>query len=103
MSDVVVIPTVFRQFGAVNATQAAAVAMSGAVDQAAAIAAAAPVFGPIGADFLASFAQAQANHLYAVGRLAEVHAASSVAAELAAASYEATESASADEFTKLRA
>ncbi|WP_459545885.1 hypothetical protein [Nocardia sp. X0981] len=103
MNEILIAPDVFRQYGSVNATQAAAVATAGAVDQAATVAAAAPVFGPIGADFLAVFAMAQANHIRAVTQLAQVHAATAATAGVAAAAVEITEAGSATSFTTLRA
>ncbi|MGK8488381.1 type VII secretion target [Nocardia asiatica] len=103
MSEFLVVPDVFRQYGVLNATQATAVATAGAVDQAATVAAAVPVFGPIGADFLAVFAAAQANHMQAVAKLAEVHAATAISAGVAASAVEGTDAASAAGFVPLRA
>ncbi|MBF6351426.1 MULTISPECIES: type VII secretion target [Nocardia] len=103
MNDIRIVPDAFRQYGSVNATQAVTVTTAGAVDQAATIAAAAPVFGPIGADFLAVFAAAQANHVHAVGQLAGVHAAAAATAGIAATAVEITEAGSATSFTTLQA
>ncbi|MFI9508648.1 hypothetical protein [Nocardia sp. NPDC052566] len=102
MSDVVVVPWIFRQFGGVHAAQAATTAMAGAVDQAATVAAAVPVFGPIGADFVATFATAQANHMRSVAQLTVVHEASAAAAHLAATAYEGNEAGSAATFEAQR-
>ncbi|WP_026342749.1 type VII secretion target [Nocardia sp. BMG111209] len=92
MSDLVAAPEGVRGYGAVAATMAARTLAAGTVDQAAAVAAAIPVFGLIGQDFLASFAVAQANHLSSVGELAAVHAGTAAAAYESATEYEVSES-----------
>ena len=94
MSDLTVVPDAIRGYGDVCATMATGVATAGSVDQAATIAAVVPVFGLIGQDFLAAFAYAQGNHLFSVGQLAAVHAASSANSFASAATYEATDGAS---------
>jgi hypothetical protein len=98
MNDIVIAPEGFREYGQRCAAMASSVSTAGAVDQAATVAAAAPVFGLIGADFLAAFAGAQHNHLTSVAELSAVHAASAAAAHRAADAYEATERASAAGF-----
>lgn len=99
MDTVQVAPKVFREYGDIAANMAAAVATAGAVDQAATVAAAVPVFGLIGQEFLASFAYAQANHLTAVNELAHVFANTSTAAHTAADAYARTEQHNAAGFT----
>ncbi|MBU3065195.1 hypothetical protein KO481_27170 [Nocardia sp. NEAU-G5] len=84
-------PNTFRQYGDIAAGTATAVAAVGAVDQAASIAAAVPVFGLIGQEFLTSFAYAQANHFTAVNQLATVFATTATAAHTAAGAYEQAE------------
>ncbi|WP_442790748.1 hypothetical protein [Nocardia sp. NBC_01329] len=70
----------------------------GATNQAALIAAAVPVFGLIGQDFLAAFAYAQANNLMSVNELAAVHAATALTSWEGATAYELTEEAAVTEF-----
>ncbi|MFQ6393038.1 hypothetical protein ACLMAJ_06280 [Nocardia sp. KC 131] len=77
---------------------AADVVVAGATNQAATIAAAIPIFGLIGQDFLATFAGAQANNLASVVELAHVYGMSAVAAYEGAALYDTTEAASATDF-----
>ena len=99
MSTLRVEPNTFRQYGDIAAGMATTVAAAGAVDQAASVAAAVPVFGLIGQEFLASFAYAQANHFTAVGQLANVFAGTSAAAHTAAATYTRSEQDSAAGFS----
>lgn len=87
MDTLQVQPNTFRQYGDIAAGMAATVAAAGTVDQAASVAAATPVFGLIGQEFLASFAYAQANHFAAVNQLANVFAGTSAAAHGAADAY----------------
>ncbi|MFE9789612.1 type VII secretion target [Nocardia salmonicida] len=91
-------PQTFRQYGEISDTMAATVAVAGAVDQAAVIAAVVPVFGLIGQEFLMSFAYAQANHFAALTQLVEILATTADSARVAAASYEMTEQHSAASF-----
>jgi hypothetical protein len=91
-------PNTFQQYGDITAGMATAVATAGTVDEAASVAAAAPVFGLIGQEFLASFAYAQSNHFTAVNQLANVYANTSTAAHTAAGAYEQTELSSAAGF-----
>jgi hypothetical protein len=81
---------------------AADVAVAGAANQAATIAAAIPVFGLIGQDFLAAFAVAQANNFSSVTELAYVHGMSAVAAHEAAALHDATEAGTAADFGAIK-
>ncbi|MBU3065406.1 hypothetical protein KO481_28245 [Nocardia sp. NEAU-G5] len=92
-------PNAFQQYGDIAASTATIVATAGTVDQAASVAAAAPVFGLIGQEFLASFAYAQCNHFVAVNQLANVFANTSTAAHTAAGAYEQTELHNAAGFT----
>ena len=93
MNQVAVVPDAVRAYAGASATMAAGVAQAGAVDQAATVAAAVPVFGLIGQEFLLSFAYAQANHLTSVAQLAAVHAGTALTAAQAATTYEAADGA----------
>ncbi|MFC9966121.1 type VII secretion target [Nocardia ignorata] len=86
------------QFGSEHAALAGQVASAGA-GAAGMVAAAVPIFGLIGQDFLASFAVASGNHLSTIGEIAAVHAATSAAALSAAGAYQTTEVTSAADFT----
>ncbi|MGW6724418.1 hypothetical protein ACWF9G_00810 [Nocardia sp. NPDC055029] len=94
MSDLVATPEVVRRYGDAAVAMATSVAAAGGFDQTATVAAAAPVFGLIGQDFLFSFAGAQFNHASSVLELAGVHAATAMTAHQAAAALEATEAVS---------
>lgn len=94
MNNVAVVPDAVRAYAGASATMAAGVAQAGAVDQAATMAAAVPVFGLIGQEFLMSFAYAQANHLTSMAELAAVHAGTALTATQAAATYEGADGAS---------
>lgn len=98
MTDLVVESEVVRRFGDASAALAVETATAGATNQAALIAAAIPVFGLIGQDFLAAFAFAQANNLASVNELAAVHAATAMTSYEGIAAYEATEAASVTGF-----
>lgn len=98
MSDLVANASAIRGYGAAAAQMATGVATAGAFDQAATMAAVTPVFGLIGQDFLFAFAGAQANHASSVFELANVHAATAMAAFQGAAEYEASEAVSGGEF-----
>ncbi|WP_278264913.1 type VII secretion target [Nocardia sp. AG03] len=93
MNHVAVVPDAVRAYAGASATMAAGVAQAGAVDQAATVAAAVPVFGLIGQEFLLSFAYAQANHLTSVAELAAVHAGTALTAAQAATTYEGADAA----------
>ncbi|WP_040788667.1 hypothetical protein [Nocardia paucivorans] len=101
MNELVATSDAIRRYGDAAATMAADVVVAGATNQAATIAAAVPVFGLIGQDFLAAFAVAQANNLSSVAELAYVHGMTAVTAYESAALYDATENASATEFNRL--
>ncbi|QNG18943.1 ESX-1 secretion-associated protein [Rhodococcus triatomae] len=98
MSDVTVETAGIRQFGASAAQSAEQITSAAGIDLAANLAALAPVLGPIGADFLASFATAQANHAKAVAELAAHYVATSSAAFSTADEYDGTDSGTADTF-----
>ncbi|WP_280399591.1 type VII secretion target [Nocardia carnea] len=102
MSDLQATPAAIRSYGDSQAGTAVEVATVGATNQAAVIAAAVPVFGLIGQDFLAAFAVAQANNMLSVNEIAAVHAATAVAAHRSAAAYESTDGRSAADFGKIR-
>ncbi|MRH89373.1 hypothetical protein GFY24_18285 [Nocardia sp. SYP-A9097] len=91
-------PQTFRQYGEISEGMAAIIAVAGAVDQAASIAAAVPVFGLIGQDFLASFAYAQANHVAALTDLVDTFTTTAMTSRVAALSYEQTERNSVETF-----
>ncbi|MCX4093078.1 type VII secretion target [Nocardia sp. alder85J] len=94
-------PQVFRQYGDIAEGSAGAVAAAGAIDQASTVAAAVPVFGLIGQEFLASFAYAQNNHVTAVTQLANVLAGQAATSRAAADTYERAEQHSTDGFSAL--
>lgn len=98
MSELVAVPDAIRRYGDAAATMAVEVATAGAANQAATVAAAVPVFGLIGQDFLAAFAFAQCNNLQSVCELAAVHAATAMTAYEGAAAYEATEDVAVADF-----
>ncbi|NUS43978.1 MAG: hypothetical protein HOQ24_09855 [Mycobacteriaceae bacterium] len=101
MTDIVATTPAIRTYGDANAALAAQVAAAGATDQAATLAVAVPIFGLIGADFLAAFATAQANHFTSVNELAAVHAATALTAHQVAAEYEAAEAVSGAGFDSI--
>ncbi|MFF0491334.1 type VII secretion target [Nocardia sp. NPDC003482] len=88
-------PDAIRRYGDTSAAMATTVATLAGVDQAASVAAAVPVFGLIGQDFLLAFAGAQATHLSSVAELAAVHAGTALTAYEGAATYQSTDDASA--------
>ncbi|MGC4994615.1 type VII secretion target [Nocardia salmonicida] len=91
-------PQTFRQYGEISDGMAATVAVAGAVDQAAVIAAVVPTFGLIGQEFLMSFAYAQANHFTALTQLVDIFTTTAETSRVAAASYEMTEQHSVASF-----
>jgi hypothetical protein len=90
MSEILVASDAIRAYGDANAIMAADVVVAGATNQAATIAAAIPIFGLIGQDFLAN--------LTSVVELAHVYGMSAVAAYEGAALYDTTEAASVTDF-----
>lgn len=102
MNDLTAAPDAIRQYGDATAAMAAETLAAGSVDQALTVAAAVPVFGLIGQDFLATFAVAQANHLASVGELAAVHAATAVAAHQSADAYDDHEQRTSGAFDSIR-
>ncbi|NKY58354.1 type VII secretion target [Nocardia flavorosea] len=101
MNDLSVVTDAVRRFGEVSAEMAVTAAGAGATNQSAIIAAAVPVFGVIGQDFLAAFAFAQVNNLRSVTEIAAVHAATALASYEGAAHYEGAEEASVAELTSI--
>ncbi|MET8878697.1 type VII secretion target [Nocardia sp. NPDC004278] len=95
MDRIAATPDAIREFGNASATMATTVAALGNVDQAATMAAAVPVFGLLGQDFLFSYAGAQLNHITSVNELAAVHAGTALTLHEAAAHYEHTDGGSA--------
>ncbi|MGV9481841.1 type VII secretion target [Gordonia aichiensis] len=95
MDDVRVTPEVLQGFAAANAAIGTAVGAAGTIDAAANTAAMIGVFGLIGQEFLAAFITAQANHLFAVGNLAAVHASTAAATMAALAEFDAGDAANA--------
>lgn len=88
-----VVPDGIRDYGNTAAQAAEQIGSAGAIDLAANLTALAPVLGPIGADFLASYAIAQANHAKQVGALANHYAQTAVVAHSTAESYDSTDGA----------
>jgi hypothetical protein len=91
MSEIVVAPDTFRQYGDITGQMATTTAVAGSVDQAAIVAAVVPAFGLIGQDFLTAFAYSQANHLAGVLQLANVHEQTSQTAYNSAKAYDGVE------------
>ncbi|MFI9506344.1 type VII secretion target [Nocardia sp. NPDC052566] len=98
MSELVAAPDAIRAYGDAAVAMATGVAAAGAFDQTATMAAAAPVFGLIGQDFLFAFAVAQGNHAASVLELANVYAATALTAHQSAGTYESTDMTSGTEF-----
>ena len=93
LSEVFVVTDGIRKYGATAAQAAEQISSAAALDLGANLAALAPVFGPIGADFLASFAAAQANHATSVAELATHYAQTAIAADATAQSYDSVDGA----------
>lgn len=91
MSELVAVPDAIRRYGDTAAEMATETLSAGTVNQAVVIAAAVPIFGLIGQDFLVTYAMAQANHLSSVVEVAAVHAGTAVTAHESAATYAATD------------
>ncbi|MGO4615620.1 hypothetical protein AB4305_14685 [Nocardia sp. 2YAB30] len=98
MNTIVAASDAIHGYGNAQAAMAVEVATAGAANQAATIAAAIPVFGLIGQDFLAAFAGAQANNMMSVAELAHVHGMTAVVAHESGATYDLTDDASASDF-----
>ncbi|MBO0853860.1 MAG: hypothetical protein J2P18_08835 [Nocardia sp.] len=101
MDHVLAEPAAIRRYGDMSAEMASQTLTAGTVDQAATIAAAIPVFGLIGQDFLATYAMAQANHLGSVTELAAVHAGTALTAHESAAKYAATDHGNAGHLDRI--
>jgi len=88
-------PDEIRAYGSVAAGAAAHIAATEGLDVAANVAALTPVFGVIGADFLATYAATQATHAGSVAALANVFAGTGSVAHAIAAAYDAADQATA--------
>lgn len=89
------VPDEIRAYGDVAAGAAAHIAATEGLEVAANVAALAPVFGVIGADFLATYAATQATHAGSVAALANVFAGAGTVAHAIAAAYEQADHATA--------
>ena len=69
------VPSGMGSFSATNKDAAATISGAGSADSAGMLGSAAAALGPIGANYLASYAPAQANNLAATKLLAYLHAA----------------------------
>ncbi|AVP68512.1 ESX-1 secretion-associated protein [Rhodococcus hoagii] len=86
-------PDEIRVYGDVAAGAATHIATAGGLDLAANVAALTPVFGAIGADFVATFAATQTAHARSVAALANHYAGTGAVAHAVAAAYDATDHA----------
>jgi hypothetical protein len=86
-------PDEIRAYGNVTAAAAAHIAATEGLDVATNVAALTPVFGVIGADFLATYAATQATHAGSVAALANVYAGTGSVAHAIAAAYDAADQA----------
>jgi cell division septum initiation protein DivIVA len=82
-----VVPPALGAFASANSTAGEMISSAGAADSQAMLAAAAAALGPIGANYLAAYASAQANNLDATLQVGRVHAAIGAATEAANASF----------------
>ncbi len=98
-TGVTMVTDLLRQFGGLHLTQGAITQTAGTIDQVGTIAAAATVFGPIGSEFLAAYAGAQANHVRALAQLTSVYEGIGAAAQSGATDYDLSEADSAASFT----
>jgi hypothetical protein len=85
-----------RAYGVEAAAMAGDIAHAGSFDLAANMAAMTPVFGVVGAEFLAAFAAAQAEHAESYASLAAYFAGAATAAHGSADAYERVDSATAE-------
>ena len=84
-----------HEFGNTAAVVAEQILGAGSFDLAKNVAALTPVFGAIGADFLAAYAVAQANHAKSVAELGGHFAATAASAHATAAQYRAADDSTA--------
>lgn len=89
-------------YGAANAAIATQVAAAGAADAGASMAAAVPIFGLIGQDFLVAFAGAQSNNLASVTEIAAVHAGTALTSAQAVGAIQLDEQISATTMNAIR-
>lgn len=100
MSEIFVVTDGIRSYGAAAAQAAEHITGAAAVDLGANLAALAPVLGPIGADFLASFSIAQGTHARSVAALASHYAQTASAAYAAAETYDCVDNANGAALTR---
>lgn len=93
--DVVANTEDIRRVGTACASAASQAATAGCIEQAPILAAAVPVYGPLGMDFTMSLAQALANNLQSTQEWAHVQGCNAQAHFEAAGSYAGTDDASA--------
>jgi hypothetical protein len=86
-----VIPSALETFTAANTTAGQMISTAGSADSAAHLAAAAVALGPIGVNYLAAYAPAQANNLAGTMLVGGVHAGIGAATEVSRASFVATD------------
>lgn len=84
-----------HEYGNTAAAVAERILGAGSFDLAANIAALTPVFGAIGADFLAAYAVAQANHAKSVAELGGHFVATAVSSRATAAGYRSVDESAA--------
>ncbi|RVW04033.1 ESX-1 secretion-associated protein [Rhodococcus xishaensis] len=84
-------PDEIRAYGSIAAGAAAHIAATEGLEVAANVAALTPVFGVIGADFLATYATTQATHAGSVAALAHSYAGTGSVAHAIAAAYDAAD------------
>jgi hypothetical protein len=75
VSDFLAVPAAMDAFSAVNKAAGAAISSAGSVDSEAMLGAAAAALGPIGAQYLAAYAPAQAANLAATLACGNLHTA----------------------------
>ena len=84
-------PDGIRAYGDIAAGAAAHIAATEGLDAVAELAALTPVFGLIGADFLATYAATRSTHAGAVAALAQVYAGTGTVAHAIATAYDTTD------------
>lgn len=97
MSELTVVTDDIRKYGSTSAEAAGHIAQAAAVDLGANIAAVAPAVGPVGIEFLAAFARAQATHTKDVAALASFYAGNAATASAAAQAYDTTDLSTASD------
>ncbi|WP_232816756.1 type VII secretion target [Rhodococcus sp. H-CA8f] len=97
MSELTVVTDDIRRYGSTSAEAAGHIAQAAAVDLGANIATVAPAVGPVGIEFLAAFARAQATHTKDVAALATFYAGNAATASAAAQAYDTTDLSTASD------